>query len=78
MAIQRNDRRAVREKFHKRYKSWSKKGNQLARLTGAEIYTVICHGNKYYTYKSTDRPGWPPSEQDIVSQYPSRHDTDRL
>lgn len=35
-------------------------------MTGADIYIVIRQGNKYYTYKSTDQPGWPPSEQDIV------------
>jgi len=67
MAIQRSDRRAVREKFRKRSSSWFRKGNELAQVTGADIYIVIRHGNKYYTYKSTDRPGWPPSEQDIVS-----------
>ena len=68
MAIQRSDRRAVREKFRKRSSSWFRKGNELAQMTGADIYIVIRHGNKYYTYKSTDRPGWPPSEQDIVSR----------
>jgi SRF-type transcription factor (DNA-binding and dimerisation domain) len=68
MATQRNRRRAVREKFRKRSSSWFRKGNELAQMTGADIYIVICHGNKYYTYKSTDRPGWPPSEQDIVSR----------
>ena len=36
--------------------------NELAQVTKADIYIVIRQGNKYYIYKSTDRPGWPPSE----------------
>ena len=67
MAIQQSDRRAVREKFRKRSSSWFRKGNELAHLTGSDIYIVIRHGNKYYTYKSTDRSDWPSFEQDIVS-----------
>ena len=67
MAIQRTNQRVVREKFRKRSSSWFRKGNELAQMTGADIYIVIRQGNKYYTYKSTDQPGWPPSEQDIVS-----------
>ena len=68
MAIRRTNQRVVREKFRKRSPSWFKKGNELAQMTGAEIYMVALHRNKYSTYKSTDRPGWPPSEQDIVSR----------
>ena len=74
MATQRS-RRVVREKFRKRTSSWTKKGNELAQMTGAEIYWVIHHNNKYYTYKSTDRPGWPPSEQEIVSHSGSLQNT---
>jgi len=71
MATHRNDRRVVREKFRKRSASWFRKGNELAQVTEADIYIVIRQGNKYYTYKSTDRPGWPPSEEDIVSLFGS-------
>jgi len=37
------------------------------QVTEADIYIVICHDNKYYTYKLTDQPEWPSSKQDIVS-----------
>ena len=67
MAIQRSNKRAVREIFRKRNKSYTKKGNELAQLTGAEVFSIIRLSGKLYTYKSTNRPGWPPSEQEIVS-----------
>ena len=79
MAIQRRDQSTVTKKFGKRnrrvlrkmfYKrSTSRKGNELAQLTGAEISIAVYLNNNYHIYKSTDRPEWPRSEQEIVSLY---------
>ena len=67
MANHQNKRRIVREKFRKRSSSFFRKANELSQVAEADIYVVIRRDDKYYIYKSTDRPGWPPSQQDIVS-----------
>ena len=56
----------LREKFRKRSSSFFRKANELAQLAEAQIYVVILRNNRYYTYKSTEQPNWPPSESDIV------------
>ena len=68
MAIIRSERRIKREKFYKRSLSWFSKGNELAQLTEADIYMVAYRNGKYYIYKSIDRPGFPPTEEEIVNR----------
>lgn len=60
-------RRAVQEKFRKRSQGLFKKANELSQQTGSDIYILIYRNNRYHTYQSTDREGWPALEQDIVS-----------
>jgi len=67
MANHQNKRRAVREKFQKQSSSFFRKKNELSQVAEADIYVAILHNDKLYIYTSTDRPGWPPSQQDIVS-----------
>jgi len=67
MAKVRTEKHIVREKARKRTKSLFKKANELALITNAQVYLVINRNAKYQIYKSTDQPGWPPSEQEIVS-----------
>ena len=68
MANHRSERRAVREKFRKRTPNFIRKGNELSQATKADVYILIYHNDKYRSYKSTNRLGWPPSEHDIVSR----------
>ena len=43
-----------------------KKANDLASLCHTDLYLVIYKGERYYTYSSTNREAWPPSEKDMV------------
>lgn len=67
MAKIRTQRHVVREKARKRTKNLFKKANELAKIADANVYVVIDRSGKFQVYKSTDTPGWPPSEQEIVS-----------
>jgi len=67
MVNHQNKRRAVWEKFQKRSSSFFRKENELLQVTEADIYVAILHNDKLYIYTSIDRPGWPLSQQDIVS-----------
>ena len=66
MAKIRIERHIVREKARKRTQSLFRKANELAQIADANIYVVINRNDKYQIYKSTDQPGWPPSEQEMV------------
>lgn len=61
-----NPRRIVREKFRKRKVSCLKKVHELGSLCQAEVYILIFRNGKYYTYKSTNQPDWPPPDSEIV------------
>jgi hypothetical protein len=67
MAKVRTQRHIDREKARKRTKSLLKKMNELAQIADAKIYFVIDRNERYQIYKSTDQPGWPPSEQEMVN-----------
>ena len=41
--------------------------NELTQIADAKIYFVMDRNEKFQIYKSTDQPGWPPSEQEMVS-----------
>ena len=60
--------RAERERFRKRRKGLFKKADELSILCHADLYLVIYQGGSYYTYSSTKRQGWPPSENDLVRE----------
>jgi len=73
MAKRTDKRRAVQEKFRKRSYNLLRKANELSQQTGSDIYVLIYRNHRYYSYQSTDRAGWPASEQDIVSSITSIH-----
>ncbi len=60
-------RRALQEKFRKRSYNLLRKTNKLSQQTESDIYVFIYRNYRYYSYRSTDRAGWPASEQDVVS-----------
>jgi hypothetical protein len=68
MAKVRTQRHIDREKARKRTKSLFKKMNELAQIADAKIYFVMDRNERYQIYKSTDQPGWPPSEQEMVNR----------
>lgn len=68
MARVRTQRHAIREKARKRTKNLFKKANELAQIADANVYIIVNRGGKYQIYRSTDQPGWPPSEQEMVRQ----------
>ncbi|KAI4086826.1 MAG: hypothetical protein L6R37_008382 [Teloschistes peruensis] len=61
----RNPNRAIREKFRKRKSSLLKKADELTYMCQTDVYLVLYRGNTFYTYSSTDRDDWPPSEEEI-------------
>lgn len=63
----RNPNRAIREKFRKRRCNLMKKADELAYMCQADVYLVMYRGDKFYSYSSTDREEWPPSEEEMVS-----------
>src|SRR5256885_14270622 len=42
------------------------KGDELWLLCGVDIYIFLHRKGKYYTYKSTNQPSWPPPLETIV------------
>ena len=66
MAIVKSEQ-LLREKFRKRKTNRFKKADELARMTQSKIYIVVQHGDRYNTYQSTDKPNWPPRENEMVS-----------
>jgi hypothetical protein len=59
-------KRATDEKFHKRTNSIFKKGDELRSLCEVDVYILLHRKGRYYAYKSTDQPSWPPSLEKIV------------
>lgn len=66
MAKVRTQRHIDREKARKRSKSLVYKAHELGRIPIVKVYLVIERGGKIDRYKSTDQPGWPPSEEQMV------------
>ena len=63
----RNDpKRREREMFRKRKMCHLRKANELAQKCNADVYMIICRKDRYYTYSSTERKGWPPDDKLIV------------
>ena len=58
--------RATDEKFRKRKNNILKKGDELRLLCEADVYILLRRKGRYYTYKSTDQPSWPPTLEKIV------------
>jgi hypothetical protein len=58
--ISNRNNKAIGQKFHKRRHSFLKKGNDLKKLCGAEIYVLL-------KYTSTSDNSWPPTPEQIVS-----------
>src|SRR5437762_9682502 len=58
--------KATDEKFRKRKNNILKKGDELRLLCGADVFILLRRKGRYYTYKSTDQPSWPPTLEQIV------------
>ncbi|KAI9774178.1 MAG: hypothetical protein M1839_001880 [Geoglossum umbratile] len=62
--------KATDEKFRKRKNNILKKGDELRLLCGADVFILLRRKGRYYTYKSTDQPSWPPTLEKIDQSYP--------
>lgn len=71
----KTNNRAKKEKFCKQRNTFLKKVNEFRLLCKADIYIVLRHNNKYYTYTSTDQSSWPSSSEQIVSFLVFLHST---
>ena len=56
-----------RERFRKRRLNFTRKAWELAKICHADVYVVVRRHEKYYTYNSTSKSTWPPSDKDLVS-----------
>lgn len=63
----RVNKRTEDEKKRRRRHGLFKKANDLGLLGETEVYVVVRHRNRFYTYTSTDRALWPPTLEEIVS-----------
>ena len=72
--IPRNPSRAIREKFRKRRGSLLRKADELAYMCQTDVYMILHRGDRYYTYSSTEREDWPPSEEEMVNLPPCVQD----
>jgi hypothetical protein len=58
--------KAADEKFRKRKNNIVKKGDELRLLCEADVFILLHRKGRYYTYKSTDQPSWPPTLEKII------------
>ncbi len=58
---------AEKASFRKRSLTLLRKAQELRSRCRADIYIVMLYEDRYYTFKSTDKSSWPPSENEIVS-----------
>jgi len=79
MSSNRNNK-AVGQKFHKRRRNFLKKGNDLKKLCGAEIYVLLKYRGRYYAYTLTSDNSWSPTPEQIVSFHSisKKNDNERL
>ena len=61
----------IEQKFQKRSASLFRKANQLAVITGVDIYLQIYRPDKdrYTVYSSTEHPGWPSTKEVVVGVF---------
>lgn len=66
------------ELYERNFANVATMANELSEQTVSDVYIFIYRDPRYYSYRSTDREGWPALEQDIVSFitqfYPPKRD----
>jgi len=60
-------RNRKQQNFQRRKHTLLKKAYELGQLGNADIAFFIYKAGRYFTYRSTDRPSWPPTWEEIVS-----------
>ena len=56
-----------RDDFRRRNRTFIKKADGLAKISGAKVYVVVLFHGQFYTYTSHCNEAWPPSRHEIVS-----------
>jgi hypothetical protein len=59
--------KARAERFRKRKHGLIKKAYELGNISHADVYLVIHHKGRYFTYNSSTVAAWPPSPRKLVS-----------
>ena len=67
------DTKSRRENFRRRRKNFVKRASEISSAFDAKVYVVIFKNDKFYTFKSTKSPSWPPSKEEIVSHLNCHH-----
>lgn len=63
----RNRARAREQgRFLSRKRGFMKKAHELHSKCDAEVYVVIRHNLRFYTYKASPMTDWPPAQRSIV------------
>ncbi|KAF2158769.1 hypothetical protein M409DRAFT_30727 [Zasmidium cellare ATCC 36951] len=56
--------------FRKRSRTVEKKADEIAKLSGAQVYVVMLHHGQFYVYTSHNTNAWPPSKDQIDQSFP--------
>jgi hypothetical protein len=63
--------RNMRAQLRRGMKTLVKKARKLTKVHDMDIAIIMRKNGQYYTYSSTDEKSWPPTMEQIVSQYSS-------
>ena len=55
-----------KDNFRKRNRTFIRKADELARIPGAKVYTVVLYHGQTHVYTSHSDKAWPPSREEIV------------
>lgn len=58
------------ENLRRRIETLLIKAHEIWEEYGVDVAMVLKNNSQYYTYRSTDRPTWPPSMTEIEATYP--------
>lgn len=58
------------ENLRRRIETLLIKAHEIWEEYGVDVAMVLKNNSQYYTYRSTDRPTWPPSMAEIEATYP--------
>ncbi len=64
--LQKKKARRKAEQFRRSRWTFLRYAEKLRAKHGAEVYTVVYYCGKFYTYRSTTSPSWPPSHGQLV------------
>lgn len=58
--------RRTTEKFRRQKNCVFNKAKQLSEVSDADVFIFVARNERWYTYSSSDHPGFPPSKKAII------------